>query len=433
MTTESTQSNAGNGADRPRAQTNTERVRKHRAKKREAATLQEALQRVEAERNAALKAEAEREAMLQAALQRAEQAEREVAERLKADVTEAVTSGEGDGGNVHAPVKQPDAPMVGKPTGVPAVSTPVEWRIVERPPVWHPTVIWHPAQRPAAPDTKPPARRSLASITPSAAVAYLVAYSLFLIGLAINVTFAISWGAQATWWGAILMAIEGAAIEVLSLLSPSWGCQLWRGRSYVAAVAAWCIWPGMIVMSLMASTGFSASTIGDVLAQRSRAVFTATGIQDTVQRLADLRKTITEARAAAAIEAQLEIDRPMVARDVWKATKECHDVTIADSAKACAAIMDDRKALAIAQNRDFLDAQLLAAKGALNGASTITSVDPGAESFSKLLGWITRGGITPTPDDIALVRLLGLTIVPSLAGLVLMFAQLLAPPRTKHD
>jgi hypothetical protein len=289
-------------------------------------------------------------------------------------------------------------------------------------------------QEPVARVARVCARGVLGSITPSSsAIAYLVAYGLFVVGLTVNVTFAVSYASQSTWWGAILMAIEGAAIEVLSLLSPSWGCQLWRGRSYVAAVAAWCIWPGMIVMSLMASTGFSASTIGDVLAQRSRAVFTATGIQDTVQRLADLRKTITEARAAAAIEAQLEIDRPMVARDVWKATKECHDVTIADSAKACAAIMDDRKALAIAQNRDFLDAQLLAAKGALNGASTITSVDPGAESFSKLLGWITRGGITPTPDDIALVRLLGLTIVPSLAGLVLMFAQLLAPPRTKHD
>jgi hypothetical protein len=151
-----TETTEGNGADRPRAQTNTERVRKHRAKKREAATLQEELQRVEAERNAALKAEAEREA-LQAALQRAERAEREVAERLKADVTEAVTSGEGDGGNVPAPVKQLDAPMVEKAAGVPAVSPPVEWRIVERPPVWHPTVIWHSAQLPAVPDAKPPA------------------------------------------------------------------------------------------------------------------------------------------------------------------------------------------------------------------------------------------------------------------------------------
>jgi hypothetical protein len=46
------------------------------------------------------------------------------------------------------------------------------------------------------------------------------------------------------------------------------------------------------------------------------------------------------------------------------------------------------------------------------------------------MGWISRGLITPSPDDVAVLRLLGLTVVPSLAGLVLMFAQLLAAPRT---
>jgi hypothetical protein len=159
--TEAVEGDEGDTADRSRPLSSTERVRKHRAKKREAATLQEALQRVEAERNAALKAEAEREAMLQVALQRAEQAEREVAERLKADVTEAVTSGEGDGGNVPAPVKQPDAPMVGKPAGVPAVSPPMKWRI-----------MWWPAEHPPVLYA---ARRSPSSITPSSAT---IAYRL---------------------------------------------------------------------------------------------------------------------------------------------------------------------------------------------------------------------------------------------------------------
>jgi hypothetical protein len=163
-----TETVGANGADRPRAQTNTERVRKHRAKKREAATLQEALQRAEAERNAALKAEAEREAMLQAALQRAERAEREVAERLKADVTEAVTSGEEGGGNAPAPVKQPEAPVVGKPAGVPAVSTPVEQRIVERF-VWHPDLEWR-QWRPAVTDPRPPAPAPAAALVPAPAV-----------------------------------------------------------------------------------------------------------------------------------------------------------------------------------------------------------------------------------------------------------------------
>lgn len=72
-----------------------------------------------------------------------------------------------------------------------------------------------------------PARHMLGSITPwSATVALLVATALFVAGLTINITFAMSYAPQSVW-GAVLMAMVGAAIEVLALLSPSWGCQLW--------------------------------------------------------------------------------------------------------------------------------------------------------------------------------------------------------------
>ena len=87
--------------------------------------------------------------------------------------------------------------------------------------------------------------------------------------------------------------------------------------------------------------------------------------------------------------------------------------------------------------RDELDGKISEAESKQDGGSKpqddapiIGSIDPGAESFSKIMGWISRGWITPSPDDVAVLRLLGLTIVPSLAGLVLMFAQLLAAPRT---
>ena len=59
------------------------------------------------------------------------------------------------------------------------------------------------------------------------------------------------------------------------------------------------------------------------------------------------------------------------------------------------------------------------------------SADPQTETIPKLVTWITRGWIEPTPDDIALVRVLGFTVPPALAGLFLMFATaLLVPART---
>jgi hypothetical protein len=308
--------------------------------------------------------------------------------------------------------------------------------------------MWSPAERPPVPYA---ARRSLASITPSSAtIAYLVAYGLFVVGLIINVTLAISYAPQSSWWRAIIMALEGLAIEVLAFRSPSWGCELWRGGSKVAAAAAWGIWPVMIVMSLMAATGFSASTIGDVLAQRSAAMTKASAAAtkasdkaSDIKKLREKRGAITEKRSPEVIKFQLLRERGKVDRidkDAFNATFQCTRLTV-DTEKACGPVLPIVQALAAAQDRDKLDQNIKDAEkpqeGApepQDGAPIIGSVDPGAESFSRILAWISRGLITPSPDDVAVLRLLGLTIVPSLAGLVLMFAFALAAPRTaSHD
>jgi len=336
------------------------------------------------------------------------------------------------------------APMVEKPAGVPAPLKQPEWRIVERPvwhPVWRPIVLSLDAQPPAHPAH--PAKRSLASITPSSAtIAYLVAYGLFVVGLIINVTLAISYAPQSSWWRAIIMALEGVAIEVLAFRSPSWGCELWRGGSKVAAAAAWGIWPVMIVMSLMAATGFSASAIGDVLAQRSAAMATAstaaTKVSNTasdIKRWREERDAITEKRPVAVLEIQLVRDRRKVDkldRDAFEVTLGCRRLT-PDTMKACDPVLPTLQALEKAKRRDELDGKISEAESKQDGGSTphdgapiIGSIDPGAESFSKIMAWISWGWITPSPDDVAVLRLLGLTIVPSLAGLVLMFAQLLS-------
>ena len=451
---ETFQGNAGNGADQPRrARSSTERSRAHRARKK--LEREAALQKANAEREAALKAEAERVAETVAAVAggvaSVENAVADVAprptepevEREAAALHEAGATGtatiERVAGRVAdvADAVAPENAVSSLPTvdvaGVPAVSTPVEWR-----------TMWSPAEHPPVPYA---ARRSLASITPSSAtIAYLVAYGLFVVGLIINVTLAISYAPQSSWWRAIIMALEGLAIEVLAFRSPSWGCELWRGGSKVAAAAAWGIWPVMIVMSLMAATGFSASTIGDVLAQRSAAMTKASAAAtkasdkaSDIKKLREKRDAITEKRSPEVIKFQLLRERGKVDRidkDAFNATFQCTRLTV-DTEKACGPVLPIVQALAAAQDRDKLDQNIKDAEkpqeGApepQDGAPIIGSVDPGAESFSKIMGWISRGLITPSPDDVAVLRLLGLTIVPSLAGLVLMFAQLLAAPRT---
>jgi hypothetical protein len=301
-----------------------------------------------------------------------------------------------------------------------------------------------PAAQPPAHDAHPahpvahPARTPiLAAITPSSAtIAYLVAYGMFVVGLAVNVTFAVSYAPRSLWDSA-LMTLVGGAIEVLAFLSLSWGCQLWRSREYVAAVLAWLLWPGMIAMSLMAATGFYANNIGDAIVARSTVATKATNTASDIEKWRKDRAEIKEARSVDEIKLQLVFDRRKVDRidrDAFEASLSCTRLT-ADVTKACAPILPTVQALATAMRRDELTKKISDAEKPQNGAPTATSADsdPQATQVSKLLALITGGRIKASPDDIALVRLLGLTIVPSLAGLVRMIAQLLAATRNKHD
>jgi hypothetical protein len=50
------------------------------------------------------------------------------------------------------------------------------------------------------------------------------------------------------------------------------------------------------------------------------------------------------------------------------------------------------------------------------------AADPQADTAARLIGWTSFGLITVTNNDIHLARIAGMTLVPQLAGLVLMLA-----------
>jgi hypothetical protein len=118
-----------------------------------------------------------------------------------------------------------------------------------------------------------------------------------------------------------------------------------------------------------------------------------------------------------------KVDR--IDRDAFEVTLGCRRLT-ADTTKACSPVLPIVQALAAAQRRDDLTGKISDAEKTQGSTPTIKSADPQAEQVSKLVAWITRGWIAPTPEDIALVRILGLTIVPSLSGLAFLFAFALA-------
>jgi hypothetical protein len=334
---------------------------------------------------------------------------------------------------------------------VPAVHTAIAPPVLHtpahpaQPAIWWRRVVRRRAQ-PVAQPAHPvphPAWRFLV-----AAVLFLAAIDLAGSGLVMNARYAASLGSGE---GATIQAAIGIAIDAIALVLLSAGYLLWSNGHGRFAVLAWIVWPVMLGLSLMNTIGFSATNISDALAKRSAAVTKtlneakkASNAASDLQDWRDERKAITEKRSLDEIKAQLVIDRKKVDRidrDAFEATVGCRRLT-PDTTKACDPVLPMLKALAAAQRRDKLDQDIRAAENKQDGAPTAegnqespttitTSADPQSEMVPKLVVRVTRGWIDPTPDDIAIVRILGFTVPPLLAGLFLMFATaLLAPPRT---
>jgi hypothetical protein len=189
----------------------------------------------------------------------------------------------------------------------------------------------------------------------------------------------------------------------------------------VAAAVAWAVWTITMAVALMATVGFAALNIADMTAARATTVTERATLMARIERLRTERVGITESRSVAAIEAELQRTQPGAAT-VWRATAGCRDVTLPASGEVCAPVLALRQAEAIAERRDVLDADLREAESQLKLLPSVMATDPQADTAARLISWMSFGLITVTSNDIHLARIAGMTLVPQLAGLVLMLA-----------
>jgi hypothetical protein len=185
-------------------------------------------------------------------------------------------------------------------------------------------------------------------------------------------------------------------------------------------------------MTLLAATGFASTQIGDSVAGRANVAGERSVLTERVDRLRRERAGISETRAVAAIEVELQRAQPS-AQAVWKATAGCRDVTRAASARACATVLDLREALANAERRDAIDAELQDAAARLAKLPAIVTADPQATTAAEIVAWLSAGRVSPSPQDVSWLRTIGLALTPSLAGLIGMLALSLLHPRHNRN
>jgi hypothetical protein len=269
-----------------------------------------------------------------------------------------------------------------------------------------------------------PRRPLIATI--AAAVLFAIAIGLLAVGLVMNARFASSFGQ--TIEAAVLLASIGLAVDLLAVMLPTVAGQFWQRRAFGASGIAWMIWVAALVMTALAAMGFASTNIGDSVAGRAKVASETASLTERIDRLRQERRSITEVRAVAAIEAELQQAQPG-AQGVWRVTSGCRDVTRTTSGKACATVLQLREVLAHAERRDAIDAELRRAETKLASLPAVSGADPQAKTAAEIVTWITAGALAPSPQDIAWLRTIGLALTPSLAGILAMLALSLAQPR----
>lgn len=282
---------------------------------------------------------------------------------------------------------------------------------IEPPPVIAAVVT--PAAPAVAPTTAPAGSRTTALIIGAAALC------LAAVGLILNANFAASLGQ--TGLAAALLAAIGLAVDMLAVALPTAASKLWQGRHRPAAFAAWLLWAGALIMMLLAGIGFASMNIGDTVAGRAKMANENVALSVRLERLRVERAAIGEHRSVAALEAELQRVQPS-AQSVWKATNGCRDVTVARSGQACEPVLRVREAIGTAQHRDVIDAEVRDVERQLAALPAIRLDDPQARTTSDLVAWLSGGLVAPSAQDIHRLRIVGLTVAPACAGLLLWMA-----------
>lgn len=215
----------------------------------------------------------------------------------------------------------------------------------------------------------PPRPRSLASIA-----LRISAVGLGACGLAMNAYFARSLGS--TDFSAWLFLALGVASDAAALALPSVAARLWQEGERGSALAGWLVWATVFAFALLSGLGFASASISDVTLARSERV--------TPQVTA----------------AQTALTDAMTARD-----RECHGGV----GKFCRQRED-----AVTEARHDLEAAM---------AAVTATGDPQTVALVRLVTWVSRGYAIPSADDVGMVRLLLLSFLPQVGGVLLMVSR----------
>ena len=247
---------------------------------------------------------------------------------------------------------------------------------------------------------------------------FVLAGAVAFFGLRINAWYGatLARDADAAWTLAGLSVVG----DVVALVVPAVAAQLRVTGQTIEARAAWVVYAIVTPVALLAAVGFAAVNIADSTAGRDKVATEAAQLRDRIAALTTERAALHELRPVAALDAEIEAQG--AALPVWSRTSHCTDATRRDSLEACAPIQRLRQARGEAFRMEQIRSELTNAQTSLAALPAVASADPQGEMAAALIHWLSFGAITPAAHDISMARIVGMTVLPQISGLVLMLA-----------
>jgi hypothetical protein len=232
-----------------------------------------------------------------------------------------------------------------------------------------------PAPKPPAPSNGTGKINTVALPRPDASTVLKgTALGLAIVGICMNGHFAHGLGSTGTaGW---LFAAIGVAADLVALAIPTCAARRWQAHQRGSALAGWLVWSATLLFAIIASIGFASTSISDV----------------TLSRASRVTPAVTVAQASLADATS--------ARD-----RECKGGT----GKFCR----EREATVV-ERQKVLDAAM---------HSIMQTADPQAEAVARIVAWLTGGSVRPTADDLVMLRLILLALLPQLGGVLLMIGR----------
>ena len=183
----------------------------------------------------------------------------------------------------------------------------------------------------------------------------------------------------------ITYALASVAADVFKIAAPLLVLSLWSKRFHILSVAGLTLWLGCVGWSMASAVGFVLSSRGEAIAERAAGVATRHGWEAKVERAETQLATLGNHRPVDVIRAELAA--AAVPQHIWRRSRQCVDLTLEESRKACAPVLGLRKELAAAEAAERLEAQLVADRTQLATAAVAGSVaDPQASALARLIG-----------------------------------------------